>query len=138
MRTIHLLLVEDEPVQQRLVAHHLGSVEGCHFEICHAISQEAATQMFDDEGIELVILDFQLKQGNGLDCLIELRLRDPLVPIIAVSGMATEEVAAALLQAGADDYIRKDAMNGEILRRSVLGALSRTDAWRRHRLWGQS
>jgi len=134
MRTINLLLVEDEPVHQRLVAHHLGSTEGYRFEICHASSQEVATKMFGNGGIELVVMDYQLEGGNGLDCLKELRRRDADVPIIALSGMATAEIAAGLLEAGANDFIRKDALTGEILRMTVLGVLSRADACRRHQV----
>jgi DNA-binding response OmpR family regulator len=132
MRTINLLLVEDEPAQRRLMAHHLSSAEDHQFEIRHAASEEAATATFDGGGVELVIMDYQLDQGNGLNCLKELRRRDPITPIIAVSGRATPEVVAELLQAGADDYIRKEELNGEVLRRSVFGALSRADACRRH------
>ena len=53
------------------------------------------------------------------------------MPIIAISGVATPEIAAELLQVGADDFISKKDLSGDVLARSVREALARADAWRR-------
>jgi DNA-binding response OmpR family regulator len=130
-RTIKLLHVEDEISQRRLFAHHLAAINDFHFEILYADAEESALDLFDSGGVELVILDYHLQQGNGLNCLEELRRRDQIVPIIAISGIATDEIAAALVQAGADDYLCKRDLTSGVLDRSMLAALARADAWRK-------
>jgi CheY-like chemotaxis protein len=130
-RTIRLLHVEDDDLQRLLVAGHLGSMEDFAFTITAADSEDMAVDAFSRQGIEFVVLDYQLQQGNGLHCLQRLRQLDAIVPIMAVSGVATPEIAADLIQAGADDYISKKELSRELLVRSVRSALARADACRR-------
>jgi DNA-binding response OmpR family regulator len=61
--------------------------------------------------------------------LTRLRQLDPIAPVIAVSGVATPEVAAELVQAGADDYISKENLSRKVLAHSVRSALARADAF---------
>jgi DNA-binding response OmpR family regulator len=130
-RTIKLLHIEDEMSQRRLFAHHLAIMDEFHFEVLYADAEEAALDLFAVGGVEFVILDYHLRHGNGLHCLGELRRHDQIVPIIAISGTATAEIAADLLQAGADDYIGKRDLTSGLLARKMRGALARVDAWRR-------
>jgi DNA-binding response OmpR family regulator len=129
-RTITLLHVEDEESQRRLLAHHLAAVNELQFEILYADAEQTALNVFDKGGVELVILDYHLREGNGLHCLEELRHRDQIVPIIAISGVATPEIAADLLQAGADDYIGKRDLTSGVLAPIVRQAVARADVWR--------
>jgi len=130
-RTIKLLHVEDEKSQRLLLAHHLATMDDFRFEILYADAEDAALDVFDDGGVEFVIIDYHLRQGNGLNCLEELRRRDQVVPIVAVSGVATDEIAAALVQAGADDYLCKRELTSGALASSMRAALARADVWRR-------
>jgi CheY-like chemotaxis protein len=131
-RTVRLLHVEDDPVGQRLTAQQLTTLGEFQFAITYADSEDAALTAFDRGGTEFVLLDYHLNQGNGLSCLRQLRQRDPVVPIVALSGMATPEIAAELLRVGADDYLGKQDLTTEALARSVRDALARADAWRQH------
>jgi DNA-binding response OmpR family regulator len=81
--------------------------------------------------VEFVFLDYNLHQGNGLQCLKALRMRDPIVPIIAISGMATAEVSGDLVAAGADDYINKRDLTTAVLAHSLRDSLRLADAWRK-------
>jgi DNA-binding response OmpR family regulator len=130
-RVISLLHVEDDALQRSLVRHHLAGIDEYEFDIQFAETEETAFGIFDRGGVEFVILDYQLRQGNGLHCLKELRKRDPIVPVIAVSGVATREIAAELLQAGADDFLSKADLTSSLLARIVREAVLRTDACRR-------
>ncbi|MBY0522025.1 MAG: response regulator [Gemmataceae bacterium] len=133
-RTVKLLHIEDDPLQQRLAAHHLADLHEFQFAITCVESEEAAVREFTAGRHEFVLLDYHLAQGNGLSCLRRLRATDPTVPIIAISGAATPEIAAELLRVGADDYMTKQELTSEGLARSVREALARSDAWRRQGL----
>lgn len=130
-RTIHLLHVEDDVAQQQFLAHHLAAMNEFAFDI-HCVESEAtAIQEFDKGHIDLVVLDYRLSQGDGLSCLRALRWRDQMVPIIAISGVATDEIAAELLEAGADDYIDKKDLTSSTLAHSVRESLIRAEALRK-------
>jgi DNA-binding response OmpR family regulator len=130
-RTIKVLHIEDNLVQQRVTAHHLSTLTEYAFAITTADSEDLAVAEFTRLRPELVILDYHLAEGNGLDCLRKLRRQDAIVPILALSGKATPEIAAELLKVGADDYLSKHNLTSEVLARSVREVLTRSDAWKR-------
>jgi two-component system, OmpR family, response regulator RegX3 len=130
-RTIKLLHVEDEISQHRLLAHYLLFIDEFQFDILYAEAEENALNFFDRGGAELVILDYDIRHGNGSHCLEELRRREQIVPIIAVSMRATAEITADLLRAGADDYIGKYDVTNDTLPRILRETLARADVWRR-------
>jgi CheY-like chemotaxis protein len=131
VRPVKLLHVEDNQTQHVMLAALLRGLPEFDFDVTRASTEEAAVAEFQGGGYEFVLLDYQLDEGDGLSCLHRLRALDPLVPIVAVSGMATEEVAADLLRSGADDYVNKMELTFDGFARSVREALARTDAFRR-------
>jgi CheY-like chemotaxis protein len=131
IREIKVLHVEDEESQRLLFAHHLQAIGDFHFDIYYADAEKAAIDLFQNSEMDFVILDYHLKQGDGLHCLEKIRQLDPIVPIIAISGQATEEIAADLVQAGADDYISKQDLDSTLLAQSLKNALMRADTWRK-------
>lgn len=88
------------------------------FVVESAISENEAISKLPS-GFDLVLLDYHLAQGNGLACLKRIRSADGHIPIIAISGVATPEIAAELLEAGADDYFSKEPFDPEVFGRSV-------------------
>lgn len=130
-RTVRLLHVEDDLAQRRFMAHHLAAMGEFDFDIRCVASESAAVGEFDAARPDFVIVDYFLTEGDGLSCLQSLRARDSIVPIVAVSGVATPEIAAELLLAGADDYIGKQDLSRDVLARAVREALARADALRK-------
>jgi DNA-binding NtrC family response regulator len=128
VRTLH---IEDDRFQRRLMARLLESVDDFQFEITCAESEREGLELFDSHGAELVIVDYQLTEGNGLHFLKELRRHDSHVPVIVVSGAAGADVARELIECAADDFLEKKDLSGHALPTSVRGGLTRWDAWRR-------
>lgn len=128
---VRLLHVEDDPGQRLLTAHLLATVPEYDFSITPAESEADAIIEFRREPAGFVLLDYQLTEGNGLSCLKKLRRLDPLVPIVAISGVATPEIAAELLHAGADDYLTKEDLTDERLARTVRASLALVEGCRR-------
>ena len=128
-KLIRLLHVEDDRIQQAMMARQLATLKEYRFETVYAASEDEALWLFCKGCYELIILDFHLTQGDGVNCLGRLREYDALVPIIAVSGAATHEVAALLIAAGADDYLAKQTLNSRILGQSVRNVLARAQAF---------
>jgi DNA-binding response OmpR family regulator len=131
VRSVKLLHVEDNKTQHVMLTALLRGLTEYDFAVTRAGTEEAAVAEFRDAGYEFVLLDYHLDEGDGLSCLRRLREMDPLVPIVAVSGTATQEVAADLLRSGADDYVNKLELTFDGFARSVREALARTDAFRR-------
>jgi len=131
VRSVTLLHVEDDPMQQRMIAHHLKAIPELAFAITAVATEELAMECFQKTKIDFILLDYLLEKGNGMNLLGRLRKLDPIVPIIAISGVATSEIAAELVLAGADDYFNKRDLGSAGLATSIRSSLSRADAVRK-------
>ncbi|MFQ3651954.1 MAG: response regulator [Gemmataceae bacterium] len=126
-RKLRILHIEDDPFQQQIVQLHLASLpeyEACLVAVCN---EQEALRAFESQPFDLVLLDYQLSQGDGLACLRRLRQRDAMVPILVLSGLSDPQVAAELLEGGADDFLSKENLVGDRLARTLSALLARSD-----------
>ena len=130
LTAIKLLHIEDDRIQQALLAYELRTLNDYRFDITIVISEDEALSVFPGGSFELVILDYHLLQGDGVSCLRRIRQIDPMIAAIAISGVATDEIAAELISAGADDYLAKQTLTSTILNQSVRNVLTRAKAFR--------
>jgi DNA-binding response OmpR family regulator len=133
MSVQRVLHVEDAADFRMIIAAHLRAIEEHQFDISSADGEAAGLALFEQGGCDLAIVDYELEDGNGLHCVERLRKLDPFVPIIAISGRATEEVAGDLLKAGVDDYFDKARLKRADFKRAVLAAIERGQHWRASR-----
>ena len=98
-----ILIVEDDPALSQGIRLALGQ-EGRQFVQAGTIGQaerELAERTFD-----LLILDLNLPDGNGLDLLSRLRDRSAL-PVLILTANDLEMDQVTGLELGADDYVTK-------------------------------
>jgi diguanylate cyclase (GGDEF)-like protein len=89
------------------------------YELTHAGTVAAALEQLAPGGCDLVLLDLSLPDGAGLDGLLKIRELHADTPIIALTGLNDETLAAQALQAGAQDYLSKGRIGGSLLARSI-------------------
>jgi len=103
---VNVFVVEDAPqVRKRLVAM-LGSVPGVTV-VGEADSVRGAIDGALTSGAEVLLLDLQLRDGNGLDVLAALKPQRPLLRVIVLSNFASPQYRQASLAAGADVFLDK-------------------------------
>lgn len=95
-----ILIVEDDEALGSGIALSLGGND-----IARALSLKAARELLDDT-VELIILDINLPDGNGVDFCREVR-RTSSVPIIFLTANDMEIDIVSALESGGDDYITK-------------------------------
>ncbi|MGH6781039.1 MAG: response regulator transcription factor [Sphingomonadaceae bacterium] len=115
-----VLIVEDEPTLTHVLE---ATLEYGGFEARVARTGQAAIEAFDAGGIDAVLLDLGLPDLSGRDLLTALRQRSDM-PIIVVSGHDTESDRVEALDLGADDFVPKPFLPGELLAR-IRAALRR-------------
>ena len=106
-RILRILLVDDSPLDMELTERKLMD-SGISFHATRARTRMDFLAALENGPPDLVITDFALPDGNGLDFLDIVRDRYPKVPVIIITGALDEQTAAACIQAGASDYVLKD------------------------------
>jgi len=101
-----ILYIEDDPGLSRLVRARLEG-EGYRVELCGTGAEGLA--VFDEALHDIVIIDYQLPDRNGLDVLETLVARGVKTPMVIATGAGSEEVAVRAMKLGASDYINKEA-----------------------------
>lgn len=76
-------------------------------------------------GIDAVLLDLALANGDGIAMFDQLRLAAPLVPALVLGGADDEDLARQAVQHGADDYLLMNYINEHTLPRALRNAIAR-------------
>ncbi|MCK5163807.1 MAG: response regulator [Desulfobacula sp.] len=105
MKQIKLLLVDDEKpfldtITKRLEKRDLNvsAVYG---------GNEALAELENNKKIEVVVLDVKMPGMDGIETLVEIKKKFPLVEVIMLTGHATVETAIDGMKLGAFDYLMK-------------------------------
>lgn len=119
-----ILIVDDEPAIREMVAFTLRKGE---FSPIHASDAREAQTAIADRVPDLILLDWMLPGGSGLDLARRWRkeslTRD--VPIIMLTARGEENDKVSGLEAGVDDYVVKPFSARELLAR-IRAVIRRT------------
>jgi len=125
----HILVVEDDPATRELLAQYLSDYK---FQVSLAATAAEGERRLTEEVVDLVVLDLNLPDGDGL--ALARKLRDGSnIPIVILTGRADEVDRVVGLELGADDYVTKPFSPRELLARvrAVLRRAQATPASRR-------
>jgi len=108
-----ILIVEDEiPISRVLRAY----LEKHGFAASQAYTIKDASILFEEESIDLILLDVLLPDGTGWDFLHAIRTKSPC-PIIMLTALGDVPDRLRGLQSGADDYMSKPFVAEEVVAR---------------------
>lgn len=125
---IKVLLIEDNPGDARLLQEHLLEVKSVQFSLEQVDRLSHGLQQLRENSFDVILLDLSLPDTQGLETFITLYDRARNTPIVVITGLNDETVAINAVQSGAQDYLVKDQVNGDILARSIRYAIERTRA----------
>ncbi|MFA4915325.1 MAG: response regulator [Syntrophales bacterium] len=101
---IRVLLIDDE----RLFVGSLTKVlQKREMVVQAAHSGSAALAILSDEEFDVIVLDFKMPEMDGLMTLKEIRDRDPLTPVILLTGHIDIERLTEALKIGTTDVLLK-------------------------------
>jgi two-component system chemotaxis response regulator CheY len=107
-----ILLTDDEPHIRKfigLVLKKLG--EPC---ILEASDGAVAVKLYEQEKPELVLLDVNMPNMDGLQALAEIRRIDPDAVVVMLTSLANRQTVEECVRLGATDYLRKDTPRDEL------------------------
>ncbi|MGD9101655.1 MAG: response regulator, partial [Anaerolineae bacterium] len=126
--TPRVLLVEDNPGHAHLLREMLTRTAPSQFELTHVQRLGEALQCLDEAPFDLVLLDLSLPDSWGLETFAQARAQVSDVPIIVLSSLDDESLAAQAAREGAQDYLVKGQVDGPLLVRAMHYAVERSRA----------
>lgn len=128
-RDVHLLVIEDRDDDYDRIVTALADEKRIH--ITRAFSFAEALDNIAETAFHIIILDYVLPSGNGLEFLASLEKLQVDTPVVFSTGHGDEIIAAKAIQAGAYDYLPKSHLDRSNLMRVIGHTLEK------HRLKGE-
>ena len=94
-------------------------------DITHTSLIRDAVTTLENERFDVVLLDLNLPDGRGAECVEKIHKADELVPIVVLSGHDDEDFAVEILNQGVQDYLVKWEGDGRIILRAIRYAIER-------------
>jgi DNA-binding NtrC family response regulator len=126
MSIANVLLVDDET---EFVETFSERLELRNLKILKAFNGEEALQVIEkNQDLEVIILDVKMPGMDGIETLVEIKKKYPLVEVIMLSGHADVESAIDGMKQGAFDYLMKPCDMDQIVAKVTEAAAKK----RRH------
>jgi two-component system cell cycle response regulator len=130
--SIHVLLVESESEAVIFFQDVLTEIEAgrywsnwVHIETLHAASWSEAAAILDHEPADVILLDLDLADSQGIDTFRRARSQWREIPVILLVGPEDGALAARLIRDGAQDFLFKKQVDCAPLAHAIRNAVER-------------
>ncbi|OLT46852.1 PP2C family protein-serine/threonine phosphatase [Cellulosimicrobium sp. CUA-896] len=124
---LRILLVEDDDGDAILVEELLSDAS-LKVELHRATTLDHALDLLPDRSVDCVLLDLGLPDSVGLSAVERLRAGSSPPALVVLTGHSGIDLGVQAVAAGADDYLVKGEVDGDLLGRSVRYAVQRRKA----------
>jgi len=112
MKKGSILIVEDEALQREILEDFLKKKD---FQVYSAGNISQAKELLHTKDLDLVLLDWRLPDGDGLELLSFIKENYPHLPVIMITAFASIEHAVTSMKKGAYHYLAKPINLEELL-----------------------
>lgn len=120
----NILLIEDDSDFARLAKTVIAKIGGMHT-VTHVVRIESALKELALGTFDIVLTDLTLPDATDLQAVEKLRSFNPSLPLIVLTSLESEELAAQALKSGAQHYICKDFVAPHILKQAMFHSIER-------------
>src|SRR5271169_5452947 len=120
---MHVLLIEDNPGDARLIVEMLKEADGDGFTLECVARLSVGLEKLTSYPADVVLLDLTLPDSSGLETFVRFQAKFPMLPVVILTGLNDEETAVQAAQAGAQDYFVKGTIEGPALGRALRYAI---------------
>ena len=122
---INILLIEDNPETASLIRELLTEAGTAMFTLNWADRLSNGLKQLANGGVDLILLDLGLPDSQGFDTFTRTYDQAQQLPILVLTGNGDEMLAGMAMQAGAQDYLIKGQIGGNILIKAIKYAIER-------------
>ena len=122
---IAVLMVEDNPGDAQLIREYLGPGTRDSYRIDHCSRLDDAVLHLAHQPCDVILLDLSLPDSRGLSTFDAIQERAAGIPVVILTGIDDEVIAAQAIKHGAKDFLPKHALDGKLLERAIRYAMDR-------------
>jgi diguanylate cyclase (GGDEF)-like protein len=123
--TVRVLLVEDNPGDDRLIRLALSEDPYRKFEVTRARTLRDGLELAQTLPLDAILLDLHLPDSSGLANVKTLALAVPRTPILVITGLDDDSLAIQVCEHGAQAYLIKGNNQPVALSRAIRCAMAR-------------
>ncbi len=117
---MRILIIDDDEDLRALLSHYIAQQwPDASIDTYDPMAKRMPDASFPLGSYDVVILDYMLGRGDGLEWLAEFKKRADCPKVLFLTGAGNEIIAVRAMKAGADDYQRKQELTREKLVRSI-------------------
>lgn len=115
-----VLIIDDDQKARQNISEYLKL---CGYEVFEAGTIKDGKEYIAKGDGDIIVLDIQLPDGNGLELMSELSKQPSRIPVILITGYGNIEMAVDAMKNGAHDFLTKPIENIQNLENSILRAI---------------
>jgi signal transduction histidine kinase/HPt (histidine-containing phosphotransfer) domain-containing protein len=125
---IRVLLIDDNPGDRRLIRELLSMARCVSFDVQCGESLSDGFRRLAEANFDVLLIDLELPDSKGLDTFDRSYQTAPDLPIVVLTDLNDEVLAVQAVNRGAQDYLVKSELDGNVLGRSLRYAIERKRA----------
>jgi len=126
--TIRTLLIDDDADDFLLTKKTLKQTRTINASIEWVSSYDEALKKCQETEYDAVLIDYKMGDRNGIDFIRESKKIPCRSPFILLTGIQDEQLGIKAIRLGAEDYLVKSEITPELLERSLLYAIERSES----------
>jgi CheY-like chemotaxis protein len=110
MAPLQILLLEDHDDDAELIEKTIERA-GIPAAVKHVRSEFTFLNALQQQPFDIILVDFSLPRFDGISAVRAAKLCRPDAPVVLISGVIGEDLAAETLTIGASDFVLKDRLD---------------------------
>ncbi len=125
MERVRVLHIEDNPADAAFIQEMLGEAENISFDLEWKDRLSPGLEHLTKMETDVVLLDLNLPDSKGFVTFTRTLAQEPEIPIVILTGIHDEKLALKAVHEGAQDYLIKTHIDGDLLIRTIRYAIER-------------
>ncbi|MFK8113771.1 MAG: diguanylate cyclase [Rubripirellula sp.] len=123
--SIRVLLIEDNEIDSTFVSRLMSANPEQQIEVDCVCRLSEAIERLQSSDYDVALLDLMLPDADGLESFDQIRALDARLPVVVLTGLDDEDLALLAIESGAQDFMAKGHITGQMLYRAVRFAIAR-------------
>ncbi len=125
-KLINVLLVDDDITFVKVAQHHLQKFQGREFKlIWKEHVEDALAEVHANKALDIIITDYNLPGGNGLEFCLQLNAMNSEIPIVFATSTRNFKLAIDAMKLGVEDFVVKEDLSELLLPKTIINAIDK-------------